>query len=122
MDLYDAYLAATKKDTYTFGSLISYTDQILAVYQEELSTLKRFREAHINTAENSQMLKKEGYQIKQHAVNAAIITIPLVSGHPLGRVQMLAQKLHEREALINTNIREVTAILKRFQQLKERNP
>ncbi len=120
MDLYNAYLASVKKDNYTFSSLISYTDQLLAVSQEELATLRKFRDAHINTIENAHLLKKEGYPVKS-SVLATVVTIPLSDGHPLYRVQILAQKLQEREVLLNTNIREITAILKRFQQLKERN-
>lgn len=124
---YELYLSqhATKLKEYTFDDLATYTDQLLATYQEEMLSLRLFREKHINMNDNRQILKKHLNQsIKIENINTTVLSLKDITKDTPKQIfdlYTLASKLHEREVLLNMNVREITVILKRLTYLKERN-
>lgn len=128
-DKYDLYVKnhVPVAPDYTITDLAAYTDQLLAIYQEEMLNLRVFRDKYINTSDNRKLLKQYLKQkVKLSNINSVLLLTQLPEkqdsiSKQITELCTFAKKLHEREILLTMNIREITVILKRILQLKDRN-
>lgn len=125
-DKYNEYLQGVRRDArYTFGTLTEYSNQLLAVYQEELLKLENFRDTHINTEENLKLLKTgmktKGLEITDVYANVMTVKADSKANTKLHDLYVLANKIREREELVKMMTREIEVIVKRTKYLEERS-
>jgi len=126
---YNEYIhevSLTADNRYTFPTLSTHADQILALYERELLMLEEFRTNNINTRENLRLLGI-AMTIKGRTcadVNNMIVNREYDSAKTnaqLNHIIELANMLRARELCVEMNIREIKVILTRIQHLVVRN-
>lgn len=114
-----------KDSRYTFSALGTYADQLLAVFETELSIIKKYRDKYVNTSENLRSIKSlvstVGLKPCDVATTILLPTFPSTTEPRLLDVIDFATKLSNREQFTRMNIRELQVIIKRMQHLNERN-
>lgn len=123
-DQYTEYLQGVHRDSrYTFNTLADYADQLLAIYQEELLYLDKYRETKINTEENLKLLTTKTEELEPSDVYLRAMNVKVNSKKQtkLHELYVLVNKLREREELVKMMAREIEVIVKRTKYLQDRS-
>jgi len=116
---------SSKDSRYTFSTLGTYADQLLAVFESELVIVKKYRDKYINTSENLRAIRSLVSTVGLNSCDVANTilspTFPTTSDPKLLDVIDFAKKLADRDLIVRMNIRELQVIVKRIHHLNERN-